>query len=194
VVGGTLALARMAGIDVMQELAEAARAEHLRRAPWHAAQVVAAMGRDAPEGLWRSCVDHLAREPWAPWTLVAARARGDGEVIASSAQALARSIRRVAPHPGGCSAAEVPETAVTALVVEALDGLPDPDAREAVALGRAFLRRQLLVGDRIPPSLDVELARGAFAASPVVVDLLRCDVAGHAFSALGTRSRNWRGP
>jgi hypothetical protein len=190
-VAGTLALAQMAGIDVTRDLGKAAQAEDLRRAPWHAAQVVAAMGREAPEGLWRSCVEHLAWEPWAPWTLIAARARGDAKVVASSSRVLAGSIRRAAPYEGGCSAAEVPETAVTALVVEALDGLADADAREAVVRGRGFLRRQLLVGDGIPPSLDAELARGGFAASPVVVDLLRCDVAGHAFSALGALSANW---
>jgi hypothetical protein len=182
---GSLALAQMAGVDVRQELQDAARAEDLGRSPWHAAQVVAALGREAPEPLWRACVDHLASQPWAPWTLVAARARGDGGVIAAAAPDLAASIRLDGPYRGGCRAAEVPETAVTALVVEALDGLPDADAREAVARGRAFLAGLQLLGDSIPPALDAELACGGFAASPVVVDLLRCDVAGHAFSALG---------
>jgi AMMECR1 domain-containing protein len=192
-VAGTLALAQMAGVEVERALGEAARAEELRRSPWHAAQVAAAMGRRTPEPLWRACVDDLAREPWAPWTLIAARARGDGDVVASTSRVLAESIRRVAPYEGGCSGPEVPETAVTALVVEALEGLAGADAREAVLRGRAFLRCLLLVGDHIPPSLDADLARGGFAASPVVVDLLRCDVAGHAFSALGAHSASWNG-
>jgi hypothetical protein len=193
-VAGTLALAEMAGVDVRAELGEAARTESLRRSPWHAAQVVAALGREAPERLWRACVDHLGQQPWAPWTLVAARARGDGDVVAPAAQAAAESIRRGAPYDGGCRAAEVPETALTALVVEALEGLADSDAREAVRRGRAFLRGRLLTGDGVPPSLDAGLASGGFAASPVIVDWLRGDVAGHAFSALGAQPAHWRQP
>jgi hypothetical protein len=192
-VAGTLALAQMGGVDVHQELGEAARAEDLRRSPWHAAQVVAALGREAPELLWRACLDHLAKEPWAPWTLFAARARGEGSVTERTSRAVAASIRAEAPYKGGCGASGVPETAVTALAIEALDGLPDMDARHAVRRGRAFLRGLQLVGDRIPPALDADLARGGFAASPVVVDLLRCDVAGHAFSALGKLSADWDG-
>jgi AMMECR1 domain-containing protein len=182
-VAGTLALAHMAGLDVRPALAEAARDGALRSSPWYAAQVVAALGDDAPALLWRACVDDLAGRPWAPWTLVAARARRDAEVTGLAAPALCASIRVAAPYKGGCSVATVPETAVTALVIEALDGLPDPHARQAVSRGRAFLRALHLVGDSLPAPLDPVLACGAFPASPVV-DILRCDVVGHALLAM----------
>jgi AMMECR1 domain-containing protein len=191
-VGGTLALAAMASLSVDTALREAARSQALRRSAWHAAQVVAALGRDAPEWLWRSCVSDLAGRPWAPWTLVAARARGDADVVESASRAVVDSLRESAPHAGGCGVVEVPETAVTALAVEALEGLPDPAARRAVDRGRAFLRERQLVVPHVPAELDTDLASGAFAASPVVVDLLRCDVVGHAFSALGRDRAHWR--
>jgi hypothetical protein len=124
--------------------------------------------------------------------LLAARAREDAKVIEATARAVIESLRREPPHLGGCGTAEVPETAVTALAVEALEGLPDRAARDAVERGRAFLIDRQLVAPHVPAELDTDLASGAFAASPVVVDLLRCDVAGHAFSALeGDRAR-WR--
>ncbi len=68
---GTLALAAMARVDVSRGLLAIARSEALRSSPWHAAQVVAALGRSAPEPLWRRCVDDLANRPWAPWTVMA---------------------------------------------------------------------------------------------------------------------------
>jgi hypothetical protein len=191
-VGGTLALASMAGIRVDAALREVAAAQALRRSAWHAAQVVGALGREAPESLWQSCVSHLSVQPWAPWTLLAARARRDASVIESASRAVIASLRETTPHAGGCGVAEVPETAVTALAVEALEGLPDPAARRAVRRGCAFLRERQLLAPHIPAELDPDLASGAFAASPVVVDLLRCDVAGHAFSALGGNRAKWR--
>jgi AMMECR1 domain-containing protein len=183
-VAGTLALARMAGLDVTQPLVQMAGVESVRSSAWHAAQVVTALGKDAPDSLWRACTDHLATQPWAPWTVLAARARGEMETARTAARALSASIRTGSPHKGGCGSVEVPETALTALVVEALAGLPDADARRAVVRGRAFLRGLQLVGDAMPAQLDPDLAHGAFPASPVVVDLLRGDVVGHAFSAL----------
>jgi AMMECR1 domain-containing protein len=192
-VGGTLALAKMAGLRVDRALREAAEARALHRSAWHAAQVALALGPDAPESLWRACVENLTDRAWAPWVLLAARARGDAGVIEPVARAVIDSLRRAGPHTGGCSVAEVPETAVTALAVEALDGLPDAAARGAVARGRAFLVDRQLLAPHVPAELDPDLASGAFAASPVVVDLLRCDVAGHAFSALGADPVHWRG-
>jgi AMMECR1 domain-containing protein len=192
VAAGTLALAHMAGIDVKQALMDIARLDALARVPWHAAQVVAALGRDAPESLWRACTDDLGRHAWAPWTLLAARARGELDVADRAARTAAASIRLAAPYAGGCGVTEVPETAVTALVVEALDGLPSTDARRAATRGRAFLRGLQLLGESIPPQLDSELARGAFPASPVVIDLLRCDVVGHALLAMGLPARRPR--
>jgi AMMECR1 domain-containing protein len=192
-VAGTIALAHMAGVPMDRPLRHAAEGEDLRRSPWHAGQVAAALGRDAPESLWRTCVEHLGAHPWAPWTLLAARARADAEVTERTARAVIESLRENAPHAGGCRVAEVPETAVTALAIEALDGLEEPAARRAVERGRSFLRERQLVAPAIPAELDPELASGAFAASPVVVDLLRCDVAGHAFSALGRNRARWQG-
>jgi hypothetical protein len=183
-VAGTLALSRMAGVDFDLELRALARDERVAAVPWHAAQVVAALGRSAPEPLWRACVDHLAVRPWAPWTVLAARARGDLAGAAPAVRALVDSIESAAPHEGGCSQTSVPETALTAIVVEALDGLDDPEGRRAAARGRAFLRRQQLSADTAPAILDPALADGAFAASPLSVDVLRCDITAHAVLAL----------
>jgi AMMECR1 domain-containing protein len=182
---GTVALAQMAGIDFRRELAEVAASAAVHASPWHGAQVVAALGRDAPESLWRACVEDLAVRSWAPWTVLAARARDDADVAYRASRALCASIRTEAPHAGGCGTTQVPETALTALVVEALDGLCDADARAAVERARRFLRRAQLVRGSIPAPLDPGLANGAFPASPVVVDYLRCDVAGHALLAMG---------
>ena len=85
---------------------------------------------------------------------------------------------------GGCGATEIPETALTALVVEALEGTRSADARAAVARARRFLRRCQLLPESVPASLDPDLATGAFPASPVAVDFLRCDVTAHAVLAL----------
>jgi hypothetical protein len=183
-VAGTIALASMAGLDLEPQLVEVARSEALVASPWHAAQVVAALGPGAPEALWRACKEHLAVQPWAPWTLLAARARRDAQCIGATVPGLCASIRDAAPHRGGCRVAAVPETALTALVVEALDGLPDAQARAAVVRARSFLRARQLLDASMPAPLDLDLARGGFAASPVVVDMLRCDVAAHAFVAI----------
>jgi hypothetical protein len=86
------------------------------------------------------------------------------------------------PHVGGVGRAEVPETALTAIVVEALRESTSPEARRAVARGRAFLRRQKF-GPDTPGWLDPTMARGAFAASPIA-SILRCDISGHALLAL----------
>lgn len=181
---GTLALAHTAGVEFATALRERASQASLRAAPWHAAQVVAALGKDAPEPLWRACVDDLSARPWAPWTLIAARARGDGRVTGRTAPALVACLRFLPPNEGGCATTEVPETALTALVVEALDGLEGAEARRAVERGRGFLRGLQWLGEHIPAPIDPRLADGAFPASPVV-DLLRCDVVAHALLALG---------
>jgi AMMECR1 domain-containing protein len=180
---GTLALAVMAGLDFTRELAAICN-EGLSVSPWYAAQAVTALGDLAPEPLWSACVRDLENRPWAPWTLLAASARHDAEVMRRTSQVLMASLRDEPPHRGGCSTTEVPETALTALVVEALSGIDDPQARAAVGRGRRFLRRLQLVGERIPAALEPGLAEGAFPASPVV-DLGRCDVVGHALLALG---------
>jgi AMMECR1 domain-containing protein len=184
-IAGTLALAQMAGIDRRRELAEVATSAALHASPWHGAQVVAALGRHAPESLWRMCVNDLAVRSWAPWTVLAARARDDAEITYRASRPLCASIRAAAPHAGGCGTTKVPETALTALVVEALDGLRDADARATVERARRFLRGAQLVRGSIPAPLDPDLANGAFFSSPVFIDYLRCDVAGHALLAMG---------
>jgi hypothetical protein len=118
---------------------------------------------------------------WAPWTAIAARARGDAAVLARCAPALVASIRDRAPHAGGCSARPVPETALTAVTVEAL--APLAAARASVRRARAFLRAWQIPDEPAAPLLP-EIAAGAFPASPVV-ELLRVDITAHAMLALG---------
>jgi hypothetical protein len=188
-VAGTLALAVLAGVPVARELASFAASHELGRAPWHAAQVVAALGPEAPAELWASCVADLEHRPWAPWTLIAADARSDRAVRARVARAVAGAIRPAAPHRGGAAGTPIPEIALTALAVEALARHPTSWARAAAARGREFLASMQLVDRRIYGALDPALARGAFPASPVV-DLLRGDVTGHALLAMmATRGR-----
>ena len=183
---GTLALAAMARIDVSRELLAIARSEALRSSPWHAAQVVAALGRHAPEPLWRRCVDDLANRPWAPWTMIAAKARGDAKTQERARQPLTSSIRLRPPGVGGCAATVVPETALTALVVEALAPGVNATERTAVRLARDFLGSLQFSGERTPGSLDADLACGAYPGSRIV-DFLRCDVTAHVLLALAPR-------
>jgi AMMECR1 domain-containing protein len=182
VVAGSLALVALAGVDVRRELSEhtAARAE-VTKHPWYAAQVVAALGCEAPPALWEACVSDLDAHPWAPWTAIAARALGDSRVLARTSTTLASSIRRAPPHTGGCGVRPIPEIALTAVVVEALAA--SPRARHAVERARDFLR----AWQHMPPAIRAPLlgdaARGGFPVSPVA-DLLRIDVTGHALLAL----------
>jgi AMMECR1 protein len=184
-VAGTLALATLAGANVEAELTQLARENiGLERAPWHAAQVVAALGGKAPAPLWQACVTSLEREPWAPWTVLAARARGDGAVIERAEPALIESIRKSAPYIGGVTAhaaTGVPEIAITALTTEALAASSDRAARAAVARARAFLQRWQIT--ERGPGWAAMTAIGAFPASPVSM-FLRGDMTGHALTAL----------
>jgi AMMECR1 domain-containing protein len=184
-VAGTIALAVLAGVGVKEDLAALAAADAARiaRTPWHAAQVVAALGPGAPAALWAACVADLDRRPWAPWTLIAADARGDREVRARAARAVADSLRKDPPHRGGATVTPIPEVALTSIAVEALARHPAPWSRAAAARGRAFVASMQLTGRRLYAALDPSLAEGAFPASPVV-DLLRGDVTGHALLAL----------
>jgi hypothetical protein len=182
---GTLALATLAGIDLDAELAAYAR-EHeaaVGRTPWHAAQVIAAIGNGAPRPLWAACVSDLEQRPWAPWTAIAAARLGDRATLQRVGRALADAIRTRAPHRGGASITPVPETALTAVAVEALALVRAPWARAAAARGREFLLSLQLTSERLYAALDPEVARGAFPASPVA-DVLRADVTGHALLAL----------
>jgi AMMECR1 domain-containing protein len=188
-IAGTYALASMAGIDVGRELLAIARSDALRASPWHAAQVVAALGMLAPEPLWRSCVDHLNTQPWAPWTAIAARVRGEGAVLNRARRVLTQSIRLRPPAAGGCSATAVPETALTALVVEALAPDSEGSERKANRLAVEFLRSLQFTRERAPGPIDPDLAAGAFPASRIV-DFLRGDVTAHALLALTAPQRS----
>jgi AMMECR1 domain-containing protein len=184
-VGGTVALALLAGANVEAELAQLA-CEHadLARVPWHAAQVVAALGHKAPAPLWQACVASLEHEPWAPWTVLAARARADRAVIERAEPVLVGSVRQSSPHVGGVAAhatTHVPEIAITALTAEALAVSPDRAARAAVRRARAFLERWQIT--ERGPACAATAAFGAFPASPVSM-LLRGDMTGHALGAL----------
>jgi AMMECR1 domain-containing protein len=185
---GTLALAHTAGIDLTRELLAVAEAGMVESSAWHAAQVIAALGHDAPERLWRRCLQDLHTRPWAPWTVLAARSREALSSVTPALRALVASIRRTPPHEGGCAATPIPETALTALVVEALDGIDDIEARESAARACSFLRHRQLLGEAIPAPLDPTMTHGAFAASPIANDLLRCDIVAHALLALHSRS------
>lgn len=180
VVAGTLALASLAGVDVRRDLRAWVEARpELASSPWHAAQAIAALGKEAPPALWEACVKDLDVRPWAPWTAIAARARGEDGVLARCASALEASIRAAPPHRGGCSARSVPEVALTAVTVEAL--APLPGARAGVRRARAFIRAWQVPSE--PPASLVSEAAGAFLASPIL-EALRVDITGHAMLAL----------
>jgi hypothetical protein len=179
---GTLALAVIAGAPLAGELAALAQRAELAREPWHAAQVVCALGPRAPAPLWRACLAALEHRPWAPWTVLAARALSDGAARERGDRALIESLRATAPHLGGCAATAVPEIALTAITVEALRGSRGAAARAAVRRGRAFLARWQHLPGRIPAALSPDACAGAFPASPVAA-LLRVDVTAHALLA-----------
>ncbi len=172
---GTLALAARAGVAV--PLAEAAAAaDPATVSPWHAAQVAATLGTKTPTALWERCVADLEARPFAPYLTMAARRRGDARVLERTAGALEAALSAEAPFAGGAHVTPVPETALTAVAVEALAGLPTREARRAVVRGRAFLAaRQVL---DVPAAMHPS-ALGAFRASPVA-PILRCDVTAHA--------------
>lgn len=186
-VAGTLALACLAGVPAhgrLRELIANARWRDFADSPtwpWHAGQVAAALGRDTPHELWSWCVDSIARQPFAPYVAVAARTRGDEAAHRRATAAVATFIRRGPPHAGGASATALPETALTAVAVQALAGVREYRALVASALG--FVRARQLLPGRIPGALDPALALGGFTASPID-DVLRADITGHALLAL----------
>jgi AMMECR1 domain-containing protein len=188
-VGGTLALAALAGVAGARRdaLAFARESPAATASAWHAAQLVAALGRDAPEGVWQSCVAESERNAASPWIAQAAVARGDApDVLARCDQALSATLRERGPHRGGAALTSVPEIALTGACVEALAKLPSRRAQSAAARGREFIRQWQFIGENIPAVVDPAIALGAFPASPVR-DVLRCDITAHALLALSTR-------
>lgn len=182
-VAGTLALAKLAGIACDAPLREIAASPALCGEPWHAAQVVCALGAAAPLELYRACLSALEREPRAPWTALAARALGDHATHARVAQTLARLVPNGGAHAGGVGAGTLPEVALSALVVEALAGAPGRLAQAARTRALGFVVRQQHLA-RVPPDIaDPSLALGAFPLTPVHA-YLRSDVTAHALLAL----------
>ncbi len=175
---GTLALAARAGVAV--PLAEvAARIDSRTCSAWHAAQAASVLGSRTPAALWKVCTDALEQSALSPYTLLAAHVRGDGRVVERCAKALTAAIRRQGPFIGGAAFTPIPETALTAVTIEALAVLRDREAKGAVRGARAFvLERQVL---DVPASMHRGVL-GGFLASPVA-RLLRCDVTGHAVLA-----------
>ncbi len=186
-VAGTLALAVRAGVRVKDELSAYARTHEARvaAAPWHAGQVVAALGVAAPPALWRACLDDLERQPWAPWTVLGLRARGEPAAACMRAvTGLVVAVRDEAPYRGAVFVTKLPEVAITALTVEALLAYPEVEgARDAVERARDFLRRQQLLGPAVPAVLRGGETEGAFVAAPTAT-LLRGDVTAHALLAI----------
>ena len=182
-VAGTLALAVMSGIDLSDALMAYATRPELLAAPWHAAQVVAALGSRAPDALWDACKRHLEAEPWAPWTALAAKARHDGETFARATDALIDAVPEYGPHAGGVGPNSVPELARTAATVEALLSVDSSAARTARARARVFLLEHQVNGNNCIVAADPELVHGAFPQTPVH-DYLQIDVTAHALLAL----------
>jgi hypothetical protein len=187
-VAGTLALAKLAGLDVAAPLLDLARRGDVAKVPWHAAQVVFALGADAPEKLWRACVRALDRDARAPWIALAAAARGDAAVFERVALALSAQVREHGPHRGGVGSGGVPELALTAITIEALASSSLDSVRRALRSARAFVRMHQIVCDEFPEASRPERLLGAFRSSPIH-GFLRADVTAHAVLALGTEGR-----
>ena len=185
-VAGTLALAALSGVELVDALHAYAKRPETLAVPWHAAQVVAALGKHAPSALWEACKRNLDAEPWAPWTALAAKARGDGETLARAVHALVAAIPDHGPHIGGVGPGTVPELARTAATVEALVGLDSPEVRSACTRARAFLLKHQIRGEFYAKSPDPLLVHGAFPQTPVH-DFLQIDVTGHALLALSAQ-------
>jgi hypothetical protein len=182
-VAGTLALAVMSGIELSDALKSYATRPEVLAVPWHAAQVVAALGKRAPDALWQACKRHLEVEPWAPWTALAAKARGDGATFARATEALIAAVPEHGPHIGGVGPNSVPELARTAATVEALLTVDSAAARSARARARSFLLQHQMNGHHCMLTAEPELVHGAFPQTPVH-DYLQIDVTGHALLAL----------
>lgn len=180
-VAGTLALACLAGCDLRAELEVAARATDFTGEAWHAAQVVTALGRAAPDEIYAQCVRDLESSSWAPWTARAASLRGDEPVRARCVRSLVVSLN-VLDDRGCAMELPAPEIARVAATVEALTGEDSEEAEMALAAARAYLRRWQFA-EPVPPGLAPELCSGAFPLSPDATEL-RSDVTAHAVLAL----------
>jgi hypothetical protein len=184
-VAGTLALAKLGGVPFDAPLAELARRPELEAVPWHAAQVVCALGAEAPDRLYRACVKAAEREPLAPWTVLAARARGDRRAFERLARALATHVANGGLHAGGVGQGTLPEVALTAAVAEALTGANARPVAAARERALHFVERLQNLSPLVPAFREPALAFGAFPLTPVHA-FLRTDVTAHAVLALVT--------
>ncbi len=174
---GTLALATRAGLSFRDELARRASQSNVKKcSPWHAAQVASVLGMATPRALWDHVVTSLDARP-SPYALLAARARGDRDVTERASRAIVDAIRHEPPFTGGASLTPVPETALTAAMIEAL-GARGP--KRVLHRAREFVRARQIVD--VPASLDPRTL-GAFRASPIA-PIFRCDITAHAVLAL----------
>jgi hypothetical protein len=181
-IAGTVALACLAGCDLRDELSHLARTIDFQGNAWHAAQVVTALGADAPEHLYRICVHDLDVSPWAPWTARAAAVMGDVAVRTRAVRGLVFSLAGL--DASGCSVQlPAPAIAQVAATVEGLAGEDSEEAQQARLAARAYLVRWQF-SERPPPGIDPDRYRGGFPLSPDEW-LLRTDVTAHAVLALG---------
>jgi hypothetical protein len=185
-VAGTLALAELAGARVGAPLRVLALQNDVAAHPWHAAQVACALGTETPNALWNACIRSLDSEPRAPWIALAAARRRDAPVLDHVCTTLAACVREHGPHRGGVGPG-VPETALTAITIEALATSSLPLARRACGLAREFLERSQLLSDALPEAPDPDRVHGAFPLTPVH-PFLRSDVTAHALIALRAAS------
>jgi hypothetical protein len=186
---GSVALAVLAELPLSRELEALARHEtsSIGSNAWHAAQVATALGRRTPGALAKAALAPIELDAWAPWSALAADALGEKRLARRARDRIASGIAERAPHAGGARTAEVPETALTALAIEALAG----SAPHASAASRARRFLETLAfhrEDDVPAALDPALALGAFPLAPHA-DFLRSDVTAHALLAITSAPR-----
>ena len=177
-VAGTLALCCLAGVELQSALVPLAGAPELLAKPWHAAQVVAALGGTAPIELWQRCGQALDQQSFAPWTVIAAHRRGDGSTFERALRALHQHMPRASEF------GFVAEPALAGLAVEALALASDPDSRSLHARALALLQRCQLWADA-DPAPDSSWVHGAFPLARNQI-LLRVDASAHVALALAT--------
>jgi hypothetical protein len=182
-VAGSLALLRLAGIERALPEARADDFGDQPEAVWHAAQVVAALGREAPAALWQSCERALRVMPWACWTAVAARKLDDHAVLARAVRNLQAALAPLGHH-GECQGASLP-LALVAAAIEALAGETSAEALSRIRAAESYLLRWQI--DAKTPFVDPDLALGAFPLLPNH-STLRADVTAHAVLALHATS------
>ncbi|HET7539624.1 MAG TPA: AMMECR1 domain-containing protein, partial [Polyangiaceae bacterium] len=176
-VAATWALACLAGVRAQATLRSLASSAGLHAEPWHAAQVVAALGREAPNELWQTCVQSLDSQPFAPWTAIAAHRRDDRATFE-------RAIGHLLEHLPSPEFGFVSEPALAGLTLEALGLSENAEVRSRRANAFELLHRCQLWADCDPAAVPAWV-HGAFPLAPSQT-LLRCDASAHAALALAS--------